>query len=203
MAAPTGQTEWIQDWPPGPCADPGTGLRLVARRLVGWTLAWSSQHAAAPSALIPVAREASRLIGCWPGTRSRPRSPTSQGNPRECRRSERPRAARRRGAAILDPARAEHALAELHAHERLEVGPGGGMLVGAAAAQEGVGLPHGDEQVVRGSGRAVLGVQVPLDGAEERFGPSGSMNREVKHSLWSGPLRQRTDQRFGWIARRW
>jgi len=61
MAAPTGQTEWIQDWPPGPCADPGTGLRLVARRLVGWALAWSSQHAAAPSALIPVAREASRF----------------------------------------------------------------------------------------------------------------------------------------------
>jgi hypothetical protein len=55
------------------------------------------------------------------------------------------------------------------------------MHAGAAAAQEGVGLPHGDEQVVRGSGRAVLGVQVPLDGAEERFGPSGSMNREVKH----------------------
>jgi hypothetical protein len=41
--------------------------------------------------------------------------------------------------------RTEHALAELLAHERLEVGPGGGLQAGAAAAQEGVGLPHGDE----------------------------------------------------------
>jgi hypothetical protein len=103
MDAPTGQTEWIQDWPPGPCAAPGTGLRLVARRLVDWALAWSSQHAAALSALIPVAREASRFDRLMAWTRSRPRSPTSQGNPRECRRSERPRAARRRGAAIPGP----------------------------------------------------------------------------------------------------
>jgi hypothetical protein len=36
-------------------------------------------------------------------------------------------------------------LAELLAYERLEVGPGGGIQAGAAAVQEGVGLPHGDE----------------------------------------------------------
>jgi hypothetical protein len=36
-------------------------------------------------------------------------------------------------------------LAELLADERLEVGPGSGLQAGAAAAQEGVGLPHGDE----------------------------------------------------------
>jgi hypothetical protein len=36
-------------------------------------------------------------------------------------------------------------LAELLAHEHLEVGPGRGIQAGASAAQEGVGLPHGDE----------------------------------------------------------
>jgi hypothetical protein len=125
MAAPTGQTEWIQDWPPGPCADPGTGLRLVARRLVGWALAWSSQHAAALSALIPVAREASRFdrLMAW-DVRGLGRLPVrgtqgSAGGPRDLALLE------DAAQPSLDPARAEHALAELHAHERLEVGPGG------------------------------------------------------------------------------
>jgi hypothetical protein len=35
----------------------------------------------------------------------------------------------------LDPTRTEHAVAELLAHERLEVGPGGGIQAGAAAAE--------------------------------------------------------------------
>ena len=60
MAVPTGQADWVQDLATRALAvttDPG--LRLSARRSAGWALAWSSQHAAALSALIPVAREAS------------------------------------------------------------------------------------------------------------------------------------------------
>jgi DNA-binding CsgD family transcriptional regulator len=60
VAAPTGQTQWVRDLATRALAlttDPD--LRLSARRLVGWALAWSSKHAAALSALIPVAREAS------------------------------------------------------------------------------------------------------------------------------------------------
>jgi hypothetical protein len=37
------------------------------------------------------------------------------------------------------------AAGEQVAQERLEVGPGGGLQAGATLAQEGVGLPHGDE----------------------------------------------------------
>jgi hypothetical protein len=67
---------------------------------------------------------------------------------------------------------------------------------------------HGDEVGGDGAGRAVLGVRVLLEVAEERVGPRGSMNREVKQgkrspsgtqSLERVP-RQRTDQRFAWIA---
>jgi DNA-binding CsgD family transcriptional regulator len=60
IAAPTGQTGWAQDLATralAVTADPD--LRLLARRLVGWALAWSSQHAAALSVLISVARESS------------------------------------------------------------------------------------------------------------------------------------------------
>jgi hypothetical protein len=53
-------------------------------------------------------------------------------------------------------------------HERLQVGPGGGLQASAAAAQEGVGLPYRDEMGRDGAGRADLGVPVPLEGAEER-----------------------------------
>jgi hypothetical protein len=123
MAAPTGQTEWIQDWPPGPCADPRTGLRLVARRLVGWALAWSSQHAAALSALIPVAREASRFdrLMAWDAFAAsfayQSGEPKGVQAVRETSRCSKTRRSH-------PWTRPEHALAELHAHERLEVGPG-------------------------------------------------------------------------------
>ena len=68
----------------------------------------------------------------------------------------------------LDPARAEHALAELHAHERLEVGPGGVCTLVPRPRRKVSACHTAMTQVVRGSGRAVLGVQVPLDGAEEQ-----------------------------------
>jgi DNA-binding CsgD family transcriptional regulator len=58
-AVPTGQTDWVQDLATralAVTADPE--LRMLARRSIGWALAWSSQHAAAMAALIPVAREA-------------------------------------------------------------------------------------------------------------------------------------------------
>jgi DNA-binding CsgD family transcriptional regulator/tetratricopeptide (TPR) repeat protein len=61
VAAPTGQTEWVQDLAGralGLTAEPALGR--TAHRLIGWALAWSSQHAAALSALLPVAREAAR-----------------------------------------------------------------------------------------------------------------------------------------------
>jgi hypothetical protein len=60
IAAPTGQTDWVQDLATRALAvttDPD--LRLLARRSAGWALAWSGQHAAALSTLIPLAREAS------------------------------------------------------------------------------------------------------------------------------------------------
>ncbi len=60
IAAPTGQTAWVEDLTTQALAltrEPE--VRLVARRLAGWALAWSSKHAAALSVLIPVAREAS------------------------------------------------------------------------------------------------------------------------------------------------
>jgi DNA-binding CsgD family transcriptional regulator/tetratricopeptide (TPR) repeat protein len=62
VAAPTGQTGWVQDLATRALAlttEPALGL--TARRLVGWALAWSSRHAAALSALLPVAREAARF----------------------------------------------------------------------------------------------------------------------------------------------
>jgi DNA-binding CsgD family transcriptional regulator len=60
IAAPTGQTQWAQDLATRALevtADPD--LRPRALLVVGWALAWSSQHAAALPALIAVAREAS------------------------------------------------------------------------------------------------------------------------------------------------
>lgn len=68
VAAPTGQTEWVHDLAIRALAltrEPD--LRLFARRLAGWALAWSNQNADALSALIPVAREAagSDPLGAW------------------------------------------------------------------------------------------------------------------------------------------
>ncbi len=68
VAAPTGQTEWVQDLASQALAlTAEPDMRLSARRLVGWALAWSSQHAAALSVLIPVAREAFGfdMLGAW------------------------------------------------------------------------------------------------------------------------------------------
>jgi len=60
-AVPTGQGDWVQDLATralAVTADPE--LRLTARGIVGWTLAWSGRRTAALSALISVAEEASR-----------------------------------------------------------------------------------------------------------------------------------------------
>jgi DNA-binding CsgD family transcriptional regulator len=58
-AAATGQADWVQELATralAVTADPR--LRLSAQRSAGWALAWSSQHAEALAALLPVAREA-------------------------------------------------------------------------------------------------------------------------------------------------
>jgi hypothetical protein len=54
------------------------------------------------------------------------------------------------------------------AQECLEVGPGGRLQAGATLAQEDVGLPHRDQIGGDCAGRAVPGVEVPLEGADER-----------------------------------
>jgi transposase len=51
----------------------------------------------------------------------------------------------------------------------LEVAAGGHLQAGATLAQEGVGLAHRDQIGSDRPGRAVLGVEVPLEGADERF----------------------------------
>jgi DNA-binding CsgD family transcriptional regulator len=68
IAAPTGQTQWVHDLAIRALVltrEPD--LRLFARRLAGWALAWSNQHADALSALIPVAQEAAGFdpLGAW------------------------------------------------------------------------------------------------------------------------------------------
>ena len=68
VAAPTGQTEWVHDMAIRALAltrEPD--LRLFARRLAGWALAWSNQNGDALAALIPVAREAAGIdpLGAW------------------------------------------------------------------------------------------------------------------------------------------
>jgi DNA-binding CsgD family transcriptional regulator len=61
-AAATGQADWVQELATRALAVTGDPhLRLVARRSAGWALAWSSQHAEALEALIPVAREATAV----------------------------------------------------------------------------------------------------------------------------------------------
>jgi len=60
-AVPTGQGDWVQDLATralAVTADPE--LRLTARGIASWTLAWSGRRTAALSALISVAEEASR-----------------------------------------------------------------------------------------------------------------------------------------------
>src|SRR5689334_9153511 len=60
-AVPTGQGDWVQDLAAralAATADPE--LRLTARGIAGWTLAWSGRRTAALSALISVAEEAAR-----------------------------------------------------------------------------------------------------------------------------------------------
>jgi DNA-binding CsgD family transcriptional regulator len=60
-AVPTGQGDWVQDLAAralAVTADPA--LRLTARHHAGWALAWSGRRTAALSALISVARNASR-----------------------------------------------------------------------------------------------------------------------------------------------
>jgi DNA-binding CsgD family transcriptional regulator len=60
-AVPTGQGDWVQELATralAVTADPA--LRLTARRDAGWALAWSGQRAAALSALLSVAEDASR-----------------------------------------------------------------------------------------------------------------------------------------------
>jgi hypothetical protein len=54
------------------------------------------------------------------------------------------------------------------AHERLQVGASGGLDACTSAAQEHVGLPHRDEVGGDGAPGAVLGMQVPLERADER-----------------------------------
>jgi DNA-binding CsgD family transcriptional regulator/tetratricopeptide (TPR) repeat protein len=68
VAAPTGQTEWVHDLSIQALALTGEpDLRLFARRLAGWALAWSDQNADALSTLVPVAREAAGFdpLGAW------------------------------------------------------------------------------------------------------------------------------------------
>jgi DNA-binding CsgD family transcriptional regulator len=60
-AVPTGQGDWVQELATralAVTADPE--LRLTARGIAGWTLAWSGRRTAALSALISVAEEAAR-----------------------------------------------------------------------------------------------------------------------------------------------
>src|SRR5690348_388193 len=60
-AVPTGQGDWVQELATralAATADPE--LRLTARGIAGWTLAWSGRRTAALSALISVAEEAAR-----------------------------------------------------------------------------------------------------------------------------------------------
>jgi DNA-binding CsgD family transcriptional regulator len=61
VAVPTGQADWVQDLATralAVTADPE--LRMTARHDAAWALAWSGQRAAALSALIAVAEDASR-----------------------------------------------------------------------------------------------------------------------------------------------
>jgi DNA-binding CsgD family transcriptional regulator len=60
-AVPTGQGDWVQDLATRALAATGDPeLRLTARGIAGWTLAWSGRRTAALSALISVAEEAAR-----------------------------------------------------------------------------------------------------------------------------------------------
>jgi DNA-binding CsgD family transcriptional regulator len=62
FAAATGQADWVQELAVRALqVTDDAHLRLRARRSAGWALAWSSQHAEALAALIPVAREASAV----------------------------------------------------------------------------------------------------------------------------------------------
>jgi len=60
-AVPTGQGDWVQDLATRALAvTADRALRLTARGIAGWALAWSGRRAAALSALISVAEDASR-----------------------------------------------------------------------------------------------------------------------------------------------
>jgi hypothetical protein len=65
------------------------------------------------------------------------------------------------------------AAGEQVAQERLEVAAGGRLQARASLAQEAVGLPDRDEIAGDRAGRAVLGVQVPLEGADEQVRAEG------------------------------
>ena len=76
------------------------------------------------------------------------------------------------------------AAGEQVAQERLEVAAGGRRQARASLAQEAVGLPDRDEIAGDRAGRAVLAVQVPLEGADEqvraeRVHEQGSYTRET------------------------
>ena len=71
-AVPTGQVEWVQELASralAVTADPE--LRLTARHDAAWGLAWSGRRAAALSALLSVAEEASRDRPALAGVRGR------------------------------------------------------------------------------------------------------------------------------------
>ena len=77
--------------------------------------------------------------------------------------------------------------------ERLQVGTGGGLESGASGAQEGVGLAQTDQVGGDGALGAVLGAQVPLEGADEGSWIALSMTRNGNqgsglHSVY-GPLK--------------
>jgi hypothetical protein len=96
-------------------------------------------------------------------------------------------------------------------HECLEVAAGGGLQAGAAAAQEGAGLPHGDEIGGDRAGRAVLGVEVPLEGADERVRAERVHEQEgyawetlsIRYTAPGTGPGQQSDQRFRWSDPRW
>jgi hypothetical protein len=66
------------------------------------------------------------------------------------------------------------------AYEGFHVGVGGGLDGGVAGAQEGASLAEADQVGGDGALGAVLGEQVPLEGADERVRAGWSMIRNVR-----------------------
>jgi DNA-binding CsgD family transcriptional regulator len=109
-------------------ADPG--LRLSARRSAGWALAWSSQHAAALSALIPVAREASSYdpLMAWDALATAATVAYQSGEPEGVRAVRETFAGPYRGAAEILPLLDRTAQAALDEHFLSRVGAAAWLL---------------------------------------------------------------------------